>query len=334
MMKAIRLAVFLVSFAAAAPAAADTTLPDLDRRATIVRDASGIPHIFAANEHDLFFLQGWVHAEDRLFQMDLIRRQASGTLAELLGPAALASDVELRTLGLRRGAEASLPVLSQPVRDALAAYADGVNAFVARHPLPPEYGALELTTVAPWTPLDGATVAKALAFSLSFELDIAPTLTLLQYQGTGAVAGFDGTALYFEDLFRSAPFAPVVTVPDADGSVAASFGAAVTGQSQRRADDGGLTPAGAALARKYLERIRGIDMLREAVRPGQRSTGSNEWVIDGKRSATRWPILANDPHLTLTLPATFHEIHLAARSLDVIGGSLPGSPFVAIGHNR
>jgi penicillin amidase len=331
MMKAIRLAAFVLSLAAFAPAVAGTTLPGLDHRATIVRDANGVPHIFAANEHDLFFLQGWVHAEDRLFQMDLIRRQASGTLAELLGPAALASDVELRTLGLRRGAEASLAVLSQPVLDALAAYAEGVNAFIARHPLPPEYAALELTAVAPWTPLDSATVAKALAFSLSFDLDIAPTVTLLQYQGAGAVAGFNGAALYFEDLFRSAPFAPVVTVPDAP--LAASL-VSTAARSRQAAGAGGLTPAATALARRYLDRIRGIDLLREAARPDLRSTGSNEWVIDGRHSATRWPILANDPHLTLTLPATFHEIHLAARSLDVIGGSLPGAPFVAIGHNR
>ena len=331
MTKAIRLAVLVLSLAAAEPAAAGTTLPGLDGRATVVRDASGVPHIFAANEHDLFFLQGWVHAEDRLFQMDLIRRQASGTLAELLGPDALASDVEFRTLGLRRGAEASLAVLSQPVRDALSAYADGVNAFIARHPLPPEYGALELTAVAPWTPLDSATVAKALAFSLSFELDIAPTVTLLQYQGVGAVAGFNGTALYFEDLFRSAPFAPVVTVPDA--SLSASLRATSAG-ARHAAGTAGLTPAAATLGRQYLDRIRGIDLLREAARPGLRSTGSNEWVIDGRHSATHWPILANDPHLTLTLPATFHEIHLVAPSFHVIGGSLPGSPFVAIGHNR
>ena len=333
-MTTIRLAALLIAIGAAAPAAADTTLSGLDRRATVARDANGVPHVFASSEHDLFFLQGWVHAEDRLFQMDLIRRQASGTLAELLGLDALASDVELRTLGLRRAAEGSLDVLSEPVRNALAAYADGVNAFVARHPLPPEYGALELTAVAPWTPLDSATVAKALAFSLSFELDIEPTLTLLQYQGTGAVAGFDGTALYFEDLFRSAPFAPVVTVPDSGASIAVAAAARAAGAARQTAANVGLSPAGTALARKYLERIQGIDMLREAARPGQRSTGSNAWVIDGRHSATRWPILANDPHLTLTLPATFHEIHLVARSLDVIGGSLPGSPFVAIGHNR
>jgi len=334
-MKPVRLAAFLAAVAAAAPAAADTALPDLRARATIVRDANWVPHIFAANEHDLFFLQGWVHAEDRLFQMDVVRRQASGTLAELLGPAALASDVELRTLGLRRAAEASLPVLSKPVLDALAAYAEGVNTFVAWHPLPPEYAALELTTVAPWTPVDSVVVAKALAFSLSFDLDIEPTLTLMLYQGVGAALGFDGGALYFADLFRSAPFAPIVTAPNANVAFAASIGATAADAPRRQAGDGGLTPAGAALARQYLERIRGIDLLREAARPGQRSTGSNEWVVDGEHSATRWPLLANDPHLSLTLPATFHEVHLVvARSLDVIGGSLPGIPFVAIGHNQ
>jgi penicillin amidase len=334
MMTSIRLAAALMAFAVAAPAVADTALPGLDRRATIVRDAHGVPHIFAASEHDLFFLQGWVHAEDRLFQMDLARRQASGTLAELLGPAALPSDVELRTLGLRRAAEASLPLLSQPVLDALAAYADGVNAFVVRHPLPPEYGALELTSVEPWTSVDSITVAKALAFSLSFDLDIEPTLTLLQYQGVGAHAGFDGTALYFADLFRSAPFAPIVTAPDANVPFAAALTAGVADASPRRVDSGGFTSAGAALARQYLERIRGIDLLRDAARPGRRAIGSNEWVVDGEHSATRSPLLANDPHLSLTLPATFHEVRLVARSLDVIGSSLPGVPFVALGHNR
>lgn len=333
-MKAIRLAAFFVALAAAAPAVADTALPGLRSRATILRDANWVPHIFAANEHDSFFLQGWVHAEDRLFQMDMSRHQASGTLAELLGSAALPSDVELRTLGLRRAAEASLPLLSQPVVDALAAYADGVNAFVAQHPLPPEYGALELTAVAPWTSIDSVTIAKALAFSLSFDLDIEPTLTLLQYQGVGAHAGFDGTALYFEDLFRSATFAPIVTAGGADATVAASIGIATSRESSGRVDNGGLAPAGIALARQYLQRIRGIDLLREAARPGNRATGSNEWVVDGEHSATRWPILANDPHLSLTLPSTFHEIHLVARSLDVIGSSLPGVPFVALGHNR
>ena len=124
----------------------------------VVRDVDGIPHITASTERDVIYLQGFTHAQDRLFQMDGARRQADGTLAELLGAAALASDVQLRTFGLRRAAERSLPILSQSVRNALRAYADGVNDYVARNPLPPEYAALEITTFRPWEPVDSLRV--------------------------------------------------------------------------------------------------------------------------------------------------------------------------------
>src|SRR5207244_2072780 len=174
-----------------------------------------IAHIKSENESDLFFLQGYVHAEDRLFQMDFNRRVGSGTLAELLGAAALPSDVQLRTLGLRRAAERSLPVLSPRLRQALQAYANGINTFVSTHPLPLEYGALELTRFEPWTPLDSVTVARLVAFERSFDLDIEPTINLMTYQQAVQALGFDGQALFFEDLFRSAPFDPAVTVVDA-----------------------------------------------------------------------------------------------------------------------
>ncbi len=110
-------------------------LPGLHAAAEIVRDRSGIAHVRANDEHDLFLLQGWVHAEDRLFQMDVSRRRASGTLAELLGPAALPGDVQLRTFGLRRAAERSLPLISARARAGVEAYSEGVNAFVASHSL-------------------------------------------------------------------------------------------------------------------------------------------------------------------------------------------------------
>jgi penicillin amidase len=103
----------------------------------LVVDRNGVTHVFAAHEDDLYFLQGWVHARDRFFQMDQNRRLASGTLAELLGPDALASDVELRTVGLRRAAERSLAALLPGTRAALAAYARGVNAWLAANPCRP-----------------------------------------------------------------------------------------------------------------------------------------------------------------------------------------------------
>jgi penicillin G amidase len=160
-------------------------LPGLTAAAEIVRDVDGIAHIRAANEHDLFFLQGYVHAEDRLFQMDLSRRRASGTLAEVLGPGAMESDVQLRTLGLRRAAEGSWAIASARARAAVSAYTAGVNAWMRTHLPPPEYGPLELTRVAPWTELDTLTVANSIAFSLSFGLeDLESTVALLTYQGS------------------------------------------------------------------------------------------------------------------------------------------------------
>src|SRR5262245_29605893 len=141
-----------------------TKVPELKAAAQVIRDSAGIAHILAGNEHDLFFLQGYVHAQDRFFQMDVNRHLASGRLAELFGEGALAQDVQLRTIGLRRAAERSLGVQSPRVLAALQAYSDGVNSFIRAGALPPEYAVLELTQVEPWTPTDSLTVVKAIAF--------------------------------------------------------------------------------------------------------------------------------------------------------------------------
>ena len=139
-------------------------LAALKEHARVTRDAFGVAHVRAENDHDLYFLAGYVHAQDRLFQMDVNRRLGNGTLAELLGEGALTTDVQLRTIGLRRAAERSLAAISPRTRAVLEAYAEGVNACVAAHPLPPEYGGLELTHFEPWTALDSVTVAKLIAF--------------------------------------------------------------------------------------------------------------------------------------------------------------------------
>jgi len=335
------------------PAAAQppTVLPQIERPAAITRDVDGLPHVNAQNEHDLFFLQGWIHAQDRLFQMDLNRRQPSGTLAELLGPPALSSDVELRTLGLRRAAEATLPVLSERTRDALQAYADGVNAWVARHPLPLEYLGLEITTFEPWTPVDSVVIGKVIAFGLSFDLDIGLTETLLTYQAAGQVAGFDGAALFFEDLFRSAPFDPASTLPDAGVAPPALFPPAVVPPTDKGASTSSptpslrsltesarlalrrLDPATVKMASRYLDRVKDLPLLRSATDPRERIEGSNEFAIAGRHTANGRAILANDPHLALDAPSTFYQIHLRAPQvrLDVIGSGFPGVPFVILG---
>src|SRR5260370_28123212 len=117
--------------------------------------------------------------------------------------------MQLRTLGLRRAAERSLPLISARARAAIEAYAEGVNAFVASHPLPPEYAALRLTRVSPWTALDTVAVGKLIAFGLSFDLDdIDRTVALVSYRPARALLGFHDNKLFFQDLFRSAPLPP------------------------------------------------------------------------------------------------------------------------------
>lgn len=303
-------------------------LPGLRAEAQIVRDRNGIAHIQAANEHDLFFLQGFVHAQDRLFQMDVTRRRASGTLAELLGPAALSGDVLLRTLGLRRAAERSLPIQFDRARAAVDAYTEGVNAFVVHNPLPPEYAALELTRFAPWTAIDSIAVGKIIGFGLSFDLDdIGRTTALVSYQKAGAALGFDGTALFFQDLFRSAPFDPASTIPDASQAPprAPSRGPAADAQA--------LHPRTVEMAAQFLDQVKADAFLRRLV-SGDDRDGSNQWAIAGRNSESGHPLLASDPHLALGAPSTFHPIHLQAPGFDAIGNSFPGAPLVIVGHNR
>src|SRR5260370_4103444 len=244
---------------------APVQLPGLKAAARITRDTDGIAHIRAQNEHDLFFLQGHVHAQDRLFQMDVSRREASGCLAELLGPAALPQDVQLRTIGLRRAAVRSLPVISPRTHAALQAYADGVNAFVGSHSLSPEYDALELAQFEAWTVIDSLAVAKLIALGLSFDLDIDPTVALASYQKAGSLLGFDGTKLFFEDLDRSAPFDPASTIPDASVPQAAwterrgpTRYAGQGPSGERSPASAYLVPRTVELAKQYGEKINGM----------------------------------------------------------------------------
>lgn len=321
------------------PAAAETIYhPSLLAPAKIVREANGIPHIFAQNEHDLYFLQGWVHAEDRLFQMDVTRRSVGGTLAELFGLGALSSDVQARTIGLGRAAELSLDAFSPPVKDALVAYSDGVNAFLAAAPaLPPEYGVLGLASVKPWTPLDSSMVAKAIGFATSFDpgKEIDLTLALQAYAGSAnarnAAIGaevFDGTALFFEDIFRQAPFDPALTLPGGDSAVAA------TPPVHKSGGLANLDASTLANGRDYLKRIRAASNIPNMLYGRGGPTGSNQWVVSGAHSPNGRTMLANDVHQPLDNPGLWHQTHLSTPGMDVIGDDVAGAPFILFGHNR
>lgn len=342
-------AALLLVAAASTSIATPVEIPALHSPVKVVRDVDGIPHITGNNEYDVVFVQGYLHAQDRFFQMDFSRRQASGTLAELLGPSALASDVQLRTFGLRRAAQLSLAALTPETKAGLQAYADGVNYFLATQPLSPEYGLLETTQVDPWTPLDSVAIGKLIAFGLSFDLDIGTTEALLSYDFAGQALGFDGTALFFEDLYRTQPFDPAATVPDAQAAAVASASsqskhakkalpatsstgkAAATGKPGKQ-----LNPAVKKLAEDYIERVKGIPLLENALKSTDKPTGSNEWAVAPSRSASGKAMLANDPHLALNTPATWYQNHLRATpaGLDVVGSTFPGVPFVVLGQNQ
>ena len=272
----------------------------LTGRVEVIRDRWGVPHIYAQNETDLFFAQGYVCAQDRLFQMDLNRRIGSGRLAEVVGQPGLSTDEFMRTLGLRRVAEMEAARLSQDpeTQTALEAYARGVNAFIETHRdnLPVEFTILGYTPE-PWTPADSLVWGKVMAYSLSGNYS-SELLRAALIERLGEERARELTPPYAKD-------APVIVPP---------------GVSYRD------TGAGELLAQtRQMRAWLGLDA------PG---IGSNNWVVAGTKTTTGQPLLANDPHLGIQMPSIWWEVHLVGGRFDVIGAAFPGVPGVVIGHNR
>lgn len=291
----------------------------------IFRDPWGVPHIYAHNAHDLFFAQGFVHAQDRLWQMDFQRRVVAGRLAEVLGDAALQNDRGLRILGMYGVAAAEVGLLGEESRAELEAYAAGVNASIARQPLPVEFTLLRYKPE-PWTPADSLCWVKMMSWGLSINWE-----TELLRARLIAELGPERAA----ELEPSPSFATWPTVmPTLGGQLAERGGgqdppwqpASATNIATHTADedDRGGESASAARADFNLPTGRGLP-------------GSNNWVLAGSRTATGRPLLANDMHLPLSAPAIWYENHLVSTgetdALDVTGVTFPGIPYVVAGHN-
>lgn len=345
-------------------------VPGLEHEVRVVVDRFGSPHVFAQNDTDLVRVQGYLHARDRLWQMDLTRREVSGDRAEILGQSALNGDIQNRTVGLRRAAARSLALLSDRELEVLEAYADGVNAWIgeaeASGNLPPEYAEVELTQVRRWDPLDTLAIGKGIAASLSLSIDAGLMEQLEDYVAAGEAADppFDGFALLASDVRRSAPMDPASTVPDATGEAPFLLAGAAPAGSMRGA---GEQVAGtdaeeasaarqpwptalsigrqdlarrAALARGFRERAAQSPFLLAAMERHERTIGSNHWGVSAARSTTGFPIIANDPHLGLGMPSTFYENHLVVKDdpfegpMNVNGITFPGVPFVILGQNE
>jgi penicillin amidase len=309
------------------------TVPGLQHPASVLRDQWGVPHITGQTVHDVAFTQGYVTAQDRLFQMEFNRRVAAGRLAEMFGPgpdnSLIEADTFLRTLGLYQSAEQERVALSITHPDVLAelqAYADGVNAFLATHrsSLPLEFSILGITPQ-PWTATDSLAYGRVVALSLDDNWYIKYTRAMVL-----AKVGPDVTSALFPPypsenptLFTaSGQAAPLQAAPPElhPASAPASLPAVSAAQ---RAAFGGLSASV----------LRGAAVVHALLGNVSDALGSNDWVVDGTRTTTGAPLLANDPHLGISMPAIWYEVGLRGGGLDVLGFSFPGVPGVIIGHN-
>ena len=265
----------------------------------IIRDRWGVPHIYAQNERDLFFAQGYVHAQDRLFQMDTHRRVGAGRISEISGTSGLATDRFARYFGWPRAAEAQATNVSAEVTGVMEAYCAGVNAFILQGKLPVEFNILAYRPE-PWRFIDTASWGAVLAWGLSVNWESEMIRSLL-LETVGPEKTADLTTLYDDDYQTIIP----------DGVV-----------GQRLA---------AALLQDYHQALLNMPL---GTIPAGKGVGSNNWVVNGQQTASGRPILANDPHLPPIFPAFWYENHLIGGDFNVTGYTMPGVPGVIIGHNE
>jgi penicillin amidase len=281
------------------PIHGNLVVPGLKESVNVLRDRWGVAHIYANNQHDLFFAQGFVVAQDRLFQMEIWKRTGQGRLAEVLGPSAVQRDINARLLRYRGDMKAEYESYSPDTEAILSAFTDGINAEIrsltaeSGPGLPIEFQ-LAGFDPEPWKPQD--CLNRMAAFSVTgnalSELLDAELIAKLGVEKASAVLSLD----------------PKVKL-DAAGGV----------------DFVGLSPS-------LLKNLIGSDARIEFPTVG--AQGSNDWTISGRLTSTGKPILANDPHRVMALPSLRYIIHLVAPGWDVIGAGEPGLPGIAVGHNQ
>ena len=292
-------------------------IPGLSARVTVIRDGHGVPTIEAANLGDLFFAQGYVTAQDRLWQMDMMRRFAAGEVSELLGDAFLKHDREQRILGLRVAAQKALGVASAQNRAHFEAYARGVNAFIESHRdrLPLEFRILRYAP-RPWAPEDSTLIASQMVKDLNHY----PYRDALEREKILAKLGPELTAdLYVNSSWHDRP--PTVARPGADQDT--------DDDSPPRRTMGtsvAQIPAGALL--------QSLADGPESDADARMVVGSNNWVVSGAHTVSGKPLLSNDMHLGHQMPNLWYEAHLRCGNFDAAGVTLPGLPYVIVGHNQ
>ena len=287
------------------------SLPGLQAPVEVLFDAHGVPSIYARDPGDAWFAAGVMHARDRRWQLELYRRVTLGRLSEVLGDATIAFDQRFLTLGLRDAAKAEWERSTPQVRAALERYAAGVNAATAEQVGRKKTLEFQLLGITPsaWEPIDSLAVGRLLAWRLA-ENHQAELVR-------GALAAKFGEAVALQ----------------LTGTYPANAPAVLSNPSQKSAARSGVGPDPHLAVRSRDEEERRILPGLEWLAAGARRGNSNNWVVAGARTRSGRPILANDPHLPIEFPSVWYEMHLVAAGLDVIGVTVPGVPFVALGHN-
>lgn len=280
-------------------------LPGLHTSVGVIFDDQLVPHIFAQNNHDLYFTQGYITAMHRLWQMEFQTHAAAGRISEIVGERALELDRYQRRIGMVYGAKNSLErmMADTTTRQVIEAYTAGINAYIATlspENYPIEYKLLDYAPE-PWTPLKVSLLLKQMANTLSGGSDDLRMTNILNKYGKEIVNN-----LFPDYPFREDPIVPPGTTWD------------FTPVTPPKPPDGFLA--------NWVDTV-----LHKSADAG---IGSNNWAVGGEKSATGYPILANDPHLTLSLPSIWYQIQLVSPDVNVYGASLPGAPSVIIGFNE
>lgn len=329
-------------------------VPGLTSEVEVLRDELGIPQIYADNSHDLFFAQGFVHAQDRFFEMDYRRHVTAGRMSELVGEneTALNADKVIRTLGWRQIAEAEWSMLSAEAKAYYTAYADGVNAYISdRSPsaLALEYTVLgfqvEVNDPEPWTPIDSLTWLKAMAWDLLGNYSDEVTRAAA-YASVGDVALVNQLYPTYPSS-RNLPILPSAelvaehreftanppeTIPDTEVEDDQADASSVS-------DQDALPDLAGVDSQIWAQAAAALDAVPNPIGKGD-GIGSNSWVISGEHTESGAPLLANDPHLGLAQPGVWYQVGLHCRNVggdcpfQVAGFSFAGLPGVVIGHNE
>ena len=321
-----------LAFLPASAAAQETTrlaADGLEQPVEILVDRWGISHIYAESQHDLFFAQGWNAARDRLFQLELWRRQATGTVSEILGPRELERDIGTRLFKFRRDLDQELSHYHDDGIEIIGAYVDGINAYIEHTRENPELLPIEfeLLGITPgiWTTDVVISRHQGLLGNIGAELSTGRNVARLGADVVKSLSSFgpgdpileldaalDGEALSEDILGRYNAF---------------------RGSVRFRPEDIVDDRRGEPDAFVMLERAAEASSRTVAYDP-KGDIGSNNWVVSGARSESGYPIMANDPHRVQAAPSLRYWVHLVAPGWDVIGGGEPSLPGISIGHNQ